>query len=76
MATSPQPFIAAAPPARIVRVSNTTLFHLAAAYLGNALLWPFIAKANGIDDPWLTAETAITIPNVVSTVAPTGLRGL
>lgn len=75
MPTSPQPFIAAAPPAKIVYVSNTTLFHLAAKYLGDALLWTFIARANGMSDPWITPNTAITIPNVVSTATPTGLLG-
>lgn len=77
MGTSPQPFIAAAHPARIARVSNTTLFHLAETYLGNALLWTFIAKANGLSDPWITGEAAIRIPNnVVPPIAPTGLLGV
>jgi hypothetical protein len=73
--TQPQGFIAAAAPTRMVQVSNTTLFHLAAKFFGNALLWPFIAEANGLIDPWIFAQTTIIIPNQVPTSTPTGILG-
>lgn len=75
MATTAQGFIAAAAPTRIARVSNTTCFHLAAKYFGNPLYWTDIAEANGLIDPWIFAETAITIPNLVPTTAPDGILG-
>ena len=75
MATTAQGFIAAAAPTRTVRVSNTTLFHLAAKFFGNPMNWVDIAEANGLIDPWIFAETAITIPNIVPTTAPDGILG-
>ena len=73
--TAPQGFIAAAAPTRVVQVSNTTLFHLAAKFFGNALLWTAIAEANGLIDPWIFAQTSIIIPNQVPTSTPTGILG-
>ena len=74
MATAPQGFVAAAPPARLVRVNYTTLFHLAALYLGDALLWTAIAAANGLADPWINTQSTIAIPQrVPSAIPPTGL---
>ena len=73
MATAPQGFIAAAAPTKIARVSNTTLFHLAAKYFGNPLYWTNIAAANGLTDPWVGQATAITIPNIVPAAAPDGI---
>lgn len=69
-------YIAAAVPAQIVRVSNTTLFHLAQQYLGDAMRWPVIAQLNGMTDPWITALTEIKIPpSVDQTTTPTGILG-
>lgn len=76
MATAAQPFIASARQTRKIYVSNTSLFDIAARYLGNALLWTYIAEANGLTDPWITPLTTIFIPNVVSTSTPTGILGL
>lgn len=49
-------------PAKIVRVSGTTLFAVAAKELGNALLWETVADLNGIDDPWIDGLTELKIP--------------
>lgn len=74
MATAARPFLATAPATRIARVSNTTLFALAAKYYGDALLWTKIAEVNGMVDPWITAAAAIIIPDVPpQTSPPTGL---
>ena len=73
MATAPQGFVAAAAPTKTARVSNTTLFHIAAQYFGNPLYWVNIAEANGLADPWVTQATTITIPNMVPSAAPDGI---
>jgi hypothetical protein len=75
MATSPQGFIAAAAPTRTVRVSYTTLFEVAMRHFGDALRWVEIAEANGLTDPWIGAQTTLTIPNVVPSTTPTGILG-
>lgn len=75
MATSAQGFIAAAAPTKIARVSNTTLYYLAAKYFGNALYWTDIADANGLIDPWVFGQTTLIIPNVVPTSTPDGILG-
>lgn len=49
-------------PAKIIRVSGTTLFAVAAKELGNALLWEAIADLNGIVDPFITTEIELKIP--------------
>lgn len=49
-------------PAKVVRVSGTTLFHVAARELGDATQWNRIARLNGLTDPWITAETELKIP--------------
>lgn len=56
------PLLGSTVPARIVRVSGTTLYALAAQYLGDWEQWTRIADLNGITDPWINAETAIRIP--------------
>jgi hypothetical protein len=69
-------YIAAAVPAQIVRVSSTTLFHLAQEYLGDAMRWPAIAQLNGMTDPWITGMMEIKIPPTIDrTVTPTGILG-
>ena len=73
MTTTAQGYIAAAFPAQLVRCSNTTLFELAARYLGNALLWPAIATQNSLTDPWISGYAEIQIPAVVSQATPTGI---
>jgi nucleoid-associated protein YgaU len=74
MATSPQFFVAAAPPTKVVRgVTFTTLFDLAAAYYGNALYWVQIAAANGLTDPWISGPQDVVIPALVAQASPTGV---
>jgi hypothetical protein len=73
MATSAQGFIAAATPAKLVRCSNTTLFELAARYLGDAQLWTAIAIQNQLVDPWIGGYAEIAIPPIVSQATPTGI---
>ena len=50
-------------PAKIVRVSGTTLFAVAAKELGNALLWETIADLNGIVDPFINGLVELKIPS-------------
>jgi hypothetical protein len=49
-------------PAKIIRVSGTTLFAVAARELGNALLWETVADLNGLVDPFIGPEIALKIP--------------
>lgn len=55
--------VAAAPPLKIVRVSNTTLFRLAADAYDDATLWTAIAEYNGLDSPWIESLTEVRIPD-------------
>lgn len=41
---------------------GTTLFHLAAAYLGDATLWSRIAAINRIDNPFMSSISEVIIP--------------
>ena len=72
MATS---FVAATIPAKSIWVSNTTLWHVAQQYLGNALHAPEIARLNGLSDPWIIPLTQILIPPVASTAPLTSIFG-
>lgn len=49
-------------PAKVIRVSGTTLFDIAARELGDALLWETIADLNGLTDPWIDTLTELRIP--------------
>lgn len=69
-------YIAATVPAKIDRVSNTTLFHLAMIEDGDPLQWVAIAQLNGLTDPWIMGQSEIKIPPVFSTGAQTGILGL
>jgi hypothetical protein len=69
-------YIASTVPARIVRESDTTLFHIAMRETGDALLWPSIAHLNGMIDPWVEGQQEILIPPVLPSGAPTGILGL
>jgi hypothetical protein len=42
--------------------SGTTLFHVAAIYLGDATQWVRIALINGISDPFLNLPKILAIP--------------
>lgn len=47
-----------------VRVTGTTLYRLAAQYLGDATQWVRIAQQNGIADPVITGDPVdIVIPD-------------
>ena len=48
--------------ATTVTVSNTTLFHVAAAVLGDATQWNRIAALNGIDDPMIVGVVTLVLP--------------
>jgi hypothetical protein len=66
-------FTAATVPPKIVRASNTTLFHIAMEQLGDALDWTQLATFNNIIDPWIFAMQEIEIPPVPSSATPTGI---
>jgi hypothetical protein len=66
-------FVAATVPAKTVRVSGTTLFHVAMLQDGDALEWNAIAQLNGLIDPWITPLTAVLIPPVFPTNDAGGL---
>jgi hypothetical protein len=69
-------YIGATIPAKVVRESNTTLFHVAAVQTGDPLQWVAIAELNGIVDPWIVGEENILIPPVLPTGVQTGILGL
>lgn len=69
-------YLAIGVPARIVRVSNTTLYRVAADYLGDALWWTRIAILNGIEDPWIGALTELKIPTPAKEGTPDGILGV
>ncbi len=46
-----------------IMASNTTLFHLAAEYLGDATRWEEIAELNDISDPLIVGMRQLTIPS-------------
>ena len=66
-------FIAATVPAKIDRVSGTTLFRIALQEDGDPLQWAAIAQINGLLDPWIFAQADIKIPPVFPTGTQTGL---
>ena len=76
--TTAQPigYIASTIPARIVRLSGTTLFHIAMLQEGDPLAWPSIAILNGVIDPWVFAQMDVLIPPVFPTLATTGILGV
>jgi len=71
MATTP--YVAATVPAKKVRYSGTTLFHVAMMQDNDPLQWAAIAQLNGMIDPWLTGEVEVKIPPVFPTGAQAGL---
>lgn len=57
------PYIGSTLPAKIIRTDGvTTLFHIAAGELGDALQWWRIAQVNGLEDPWVAADLELKIP--------------
>jgi hypothetical protein len=69
-------YIAATIPAKIVRDSNTTLFHIAMLQTGDPLQWVAIAELNNLTDPWIVGQATILIPPVLPTGVQTGILGL
>lgn len=55
-----------------VTVVNTTLFHVAALYLGDATLWDLVATANGLADPQVIGTMQLVLPLVPSIAQPAG----
>ncbi len=47
----------------MIRVANTTLFHVAAQELGDATQWNRIAALNGLDDPMLVGVVELLMPS-------------
>jgi hypothetical protein len=47
---------------QLVFVADTTLFHVAAAQLGDATQWFRIAALNGINDPMLRGVVQLLLP--------------
>lgn len=68
-------YIAATIPAKIVRASGTTLFHVAVAETGDPLQWVAIATLNKMLDPWINAQKDVLIPPVFPTSVQTGILG-
>lgn len=70
-------YIAATVPAKVVRASHTTLFHIAMLETGDPLQWVTIAELNGVVDPWiLSGQVDVLIPPVLPTGEQSGILGL
>lgn len=69
-------FIGATIPAKVLRVSGTTLYQIAMQQTGDPLQWVAIAELNGITDPWIGGLTTILIPPVLPSGSQTGILGL
>lgn len=70
-------YIAATVPAKVVRSSHTTLFHVAMLETGDPLQWVSIAELNGLIDPWINSgQVEVLIPPVLPTGVQTGILGL
>jgi len=69
-------YIAATVPAKVDRVSHTTLFHLAMIEFGEALQWTAIASINGLTDPWImNGRAELKIPPTLPNRPLTGILG-
>ncbi len=55
---------------RTVTVTNTTLFHVAAALLGDATAWNRIAILNGLDDPLIVGTITLVVPVAEGSASP------
>lgn len=58
-------YVAKARAARMVSVSGTTLFQVAAERLGDATQWYRIAQLNGLSDPWIGPITELQLPDAL-----------
>jgi hypothetical protein len=68
-------YIASTIPAQIVHVSGTTLFHVAAKQIGDALQWVSVAEFNNLLDPWIDAQVDLLIPPTWPSGKQTGILG-
>lgn len=50
-------------PQSIIAAGGQNLFALAAQYLSDATQWIRIAQVNGLSDPFIAAQTTLTIPD-------------
>lgn len=66
-------YIAQTIPAKVVRESGTTLFHVAMRETGDPLQWVAIAQLNGLVDPWIDGQADILIPPVLPSGTLTGI---
>jgi hypothetical protein len=69
-------YIASTIPAKVIRVSDTTLFEIAMREFGDPLQWVAIADLNNLIDPWIVGLQEILIPPVLPSGTPTGILGL
>jgi hypothetical protein len=66
-------YIAATIPAKVDRVSGTTLFHVAMLETGDPMQWVALAQLNGLVDPWIDEQYDILIPPVLPSGTQTGI---
>jgi hypothetical protein len=66
-------FIASTIPAKVLRVSDTTLFQIAMMETGDPLQWVAIAELNGLTDPWIFAQQTLLIPPLLPLGRQTGI---
>jgi hypothetical protein len=69
-------YIGATIPAKVLRVSGTTLFQIAMMQTGDPLQWVAIAHLNGLTDPWIDGQQTLLIPPVLPSGPQTGILGL
>jgi hypothetical protein len=69
-------YIGATIPAKVIRVSNVTLYQVAMMQTGDPLQWVAIAELNGLTDPWIVGQQTLLIPPVLPSGAQTGILGL
>jgi hypothetical protein len=69
-------YIASTIPAKVIRTSGTTLFHVAMLQTGDPLQWVVIAELNNLIDPWINAPIDILIPPVLPSGTQTGILGI
>lgn len=60
------------PNAKIINVSNTTLFYIAAQQYGDANLWAYLANVNNLSDPEITTAMTLIIPPKPSSAVELG----
>jgi len=53
-----------------ITLTGGNLFQVANRLLGDATQWTRIAVLNGIDDPWLSGITTLTVPDMSTGSAP------